>query len=122
MMYVENFLCGLGAQWVLGKERPWPVLSSFFLPRDSGAWNTESPAGFTSELHPPRCVQAVSLPWASEAQSNFHLTSSVHTSGALPLGEELKIKPSLQILQVNTQLSKNSTFATSIGSQARAEG
>lgn len=35
---------------VLGKERP--VLSSFFLPGESGGWNSERTAGISSKLRP----------------------------------------------------------------------
>lgn len=91
------------------------------LPRVSGMWGGQQ-APPPSSIRPP--VQALVLPWVSHVQPHFHSTSQVHTSKALPLGEELKIKPSLQILQVNTQLPKNSTFAAGAWSQAgrRDEG
>lgn len=71
-------------------------------PRLSGS---ERPAGSSSKLHLPS-VLSVLCPWVSKAQSHFHLTSLVHTSVSVPLREELKIKPSLQLLQVNTSSLK----------------
>ena len=104
---------GFYAVSVLSKESPWPALSSFFLPRESGEWNSERQAGISSQLHPsPSAGCFTPLGFQSPVQLPLDFLSPHQRVPAI--GGAV-----IQLLQVNTQLSKNSIFLPQV-SRARA--